>query len=47
MTTKQSLSRRQFLATSAAATVATAVAPGVITASKTDSQVIVGEGDYR
>ena len=47
MTSNHSVSRRQFLATSAAATTATAMAPGVITASKTDSQVIVGEGDYR
>lgn len=47
MTTNHSLSRRQFLASTATAAAATAVAPGVITASKTDSQVIVGEGDYR
>ena len=47
MTLKHSVSRRQFLATSAAATAATAMAPGIITASKTDSQVIVGDGDYR
>ena len=47
MTLNHSVSRRQFLATSAAATAATTIAPGVITASKTDSQGIVGEGDYR
>ena len=47
MTTNNSLSRRQFLVNTAAVTTATAIIPGVITASKTDSQVIVGEGDYR
>lgn len=43
--TCHSISRRQFLATAAAATAA--VAPGVITASKTDSQTILGKGDYQ
>ncbi|NQV24380.1 MAG: twin-arginine translocation signal domain-containing protein [Rhodopirellula sp.] len=47
MTSSHSLSRRQFLATSAAATAASAVAPGVVTASKTDSTTILGKGDYR
>lgn len=44
---KGSVSRRKFLATAAGATVATLAAPAVITAAKTDSKVIVGEGDYR
>ncbi len=41
------LSRRRFLAATTAATVATIAAPAVLTASKTDKQVILGEGDYR
>ena len=40
-------SRRRFLAQSAAATSLAFAAPAVVTAKKTDSQVIVGEGDYR
>jgi hypothetical protein len=45
-----SVSRRQFLAASAAASVgaaALAVPPAVHTAPKTDQPVILGEGDYR
>ena len=42
-----SMSRRHFLATSVAGSAAIAAAPSVITASKTNSQLIVGEGDYR
>ena len=42
-----SLSRRQFLASSAATTAAIVAAPAVITATKTNSTVILGEGDYR
>lgn len=42
-----SSTRRRFLEQSAAATVAALAAPYVCTASKTDSEVIVGEGDYR
>ncbi len=41
------LSRRRFLSATTAATVATIAAPAVLTASKTDKQVILGEGDYR
>ena len=40
----RSISRRRFLATTAAATVA---APFVATASKTAASSVVGEGDYR
>ncbi len=40
------LSRRQFIA-AASAGVAAAVAPAIATARKTDSRVIVGEGDYK
>src|SRR5262245_28713781 len=42
-----SISRRQFLSTAAAGAAVIAGAPAVITASKTDSKVIVGEGDYK
>ncbi|HRX80271.1 MAG TPA: peptidase, partial [Pirellulaceae bacterium] len=38
---------RQFLATSAIGTAATLAAPAILTAKKSDSQIIVGEGDYR
>ncbi len=40
-------SRRQFLSTAAAGTLAVAGAPAVLSASKTDSENIVGEGDYQ
>lgn len=40
-------SRREFLATTAAGAAATLAAPAVSTASKTDSQIVIGEGDYR
>jgi hypothetical protein len=43
----RSLSRRQFLVTAAAGTAATIAAPAAITASKTESQTIVGDGDFR
>ena len=42
----QAVSRRQFLACTAAGVTAS-LAPGVVTASKTNSQLIVGEGDHR
>ncbi len=42
-----SISRRKFLATTALGTAATVASPAVITASKTDQQVIVGTGDFR
>jgi DNA-binding beta-propeller fold protein YncE len=42
-----SVSRRQFLATTAAGTLAVVGAPSVLTASKTDSTVVLGEGDYK
>ena len=42
-----SLSRRQFLASTAAGAVCAIAAPAIVTASKTDSQILVGEGDYR
>ncbi len=44
---RSSLSRRQFLTTAAAGTVAAMAAPMVITASKTNSQIIIGEGEHR
>lgn len=47
MSTEHSLSRREFLATTAAATAVIAGAPAVITAQKTDKPLIVGEGDYQ
>ena len=39
--------RRRFLAQSAAGSAALFAAPAVITASRTSSQVIMGEGDYK
>ncbi|MCA9146504.1 MAG: twin-arginine translocation signal domain-containing protein [Planctomycetaceae bacterium] len=45
--TDAGVSRRQFLATSAIGTAATLAAPAILTAKKSDSQIIVGEGDYR
>ena len=41
------VSRRDFLAATAAGAIGSGLAPAVLTASKTDSQVMVGEGDYR
>lgn len=41
------VSRRQFLSTTAAGAAIAIGAPAVVTASKTDSQVIIGEGDYK
>jgi hypothetical protein len=43
----ESISRRQFITTTAVGAAATLAAPAVITASKTDAPVVVGEGDYR
>lgn len=43
----RTVSRRDFLAKSAAGAALAMAAPNVVTASKTDSQVIIGEGDYR
>ena len=39
--------RRQFLSTAAVGTAAVLGAPAVLTASKTDSTLILGEGDYK
>jgi hypothetical protein len=39
--------RRDFLARSALGAVATLAAPAVITAAKSDSQIIIGEGDHK
>lgn len=39
--------RREFLAATAAGAAATLACPAVLTASKTDSHVILGDGDYR
>jgi hypothetical protein len=44
---QKSVSRRDFLCAAAAGSVAAFAAPAVITASKTDSEPIVGSGDYR
>lgn len=44
---KPSVSRRQFLQTTAVAATASLATPTILTASKTDSQVVIGEGDYR
>ncbi len=45
--TTSGVSRRQFLATTAVGTAATLAAPAILTAKKSDSQIIVGEGDYK
>lgn len=44
---KPTVTRRGFLKTTATATAATLAAPAVVTASKTDSQIILGDGDYK
>ncbi len=41
------ISRRRFLAAAAAATTVSMTVPAIATASKTDSKMIVGQGDYR
>ncbi len=43
----RSISRRQFLSTAAAGAAAVMAAPAVITASKTDSTIILGQGDHK
>lgn len=45
--TASNVTRRQFLATTAVGTAATLAAPAILTAKKSDSQIIVGEGDYK
>jgi hypothetical protein len=47
MKTAPATSRRQFLATTAAAGTALLAAPTILTASKTDGELIVGEGEHR
>lgn len=44
---RNQLSRRTFLSTSAAATAATLAVPTILTAKKTDSAVIVGQGEHK
>jgi hypothetical protein len=44
---RTAVSRRKFLSTAAAGAAAIIAAPAVITASKTDSTMILGEGDHR
>ena len=44
---KSEHTRRQFISTAAAGTAAVLGAPAVLTASKTDSTLILGEGDYK
>ena len=46
-TERETISRRTFLSAAAAGTAATLAAPAIVTASKTDSQTIVGQGDYQ
>jgi hypothetical protein len=43
----RSLSRRRFLATAAVGTAATIVAPAAVTACKTESETVVGDGEFR
>jgi hypothetical protein len=47
MPSRKTVSRRAFLSTAAAGTAAVLAAPAVVTASKSDSQIIVGEGDHK
>ncbi len=47
MNRKHAPSRRRFLASSLAGTAAALAAPAVITLAKTDSAIVMGEGDYR
>ncbi len=42
-----SISRREFLSTATVGTAALVAAPAVITASKTDSRKVIGQGDYQ
>jgi len=44
---KRSITRRRFLQTSAAAGAAVLAAPAIRTAAKTDTRVVVGEGDFQ
>ena len=44
---RKGLTRRRFLSAAAAATTVTIASPAVLTASKTQSKIIVGTGDYR
>ena len=46
-TSHGSVSRRQFLATAAAGSAALVAAPTILTAKKTDSPLVVGEGEHR
>jgi len=46
-TPKTSVSRRQFLAASAAGAAATLAAPTILTAAKADKPLVVGEGEYQ
>jgi len=44
---RRGVSRRKFLATTAAGAAAALAAPAIVTASKTDSKLITGEGDHQ
>lgn len=46
-TRNSAITRRRFVSTTAVGTVAAFAAPAVMTASKTDSVTVVGEGDYQ
>src|SRR5690606_18744812 len=45
--TSAGTTRRQFLTTTAAAAAGILAAPTILTAKKTDSALILGEGDYK
>ncbi len=47
MTMSNAFSRRRFLATSAATTIAAVAAPAIVTASKASDELIVGEGEHK
>lgn len=47
MSSRYSVSRRQFLATAAAGSAALVGAPAIVTARKSEGPLVVGEGDYR
>jgi len=44
---RSEMSRRQFVSATAVGAAASIAVPGIVVASKTDSRVVTGEGDYR
>jgi hypothetical protein len=46
-TSRSAIDRRQFVKTAAVGAAAVLAAPAVLTAKKTDAEIVLGEGDYR